>query len=485
MTFNLCYCQVFDNVSYYKKYSPEQLHSDVDFLLKKFKEIHPNYYNKNTREVVEKKYDSLKTLINRPMTRIDFMNLFAPVAFGIIKDGHNYVNAPEEDLKLYTDNGGKFFPLPLRITSGKLFVNSASAELPYDTEIISINNLSSKMVVQKVLSTYNPESETFREIFLSDDFSKLYWLSYGQSDLFKIEFKGKEDNTVRSMTISSRDQSDIEKLRGGNNSKHPNYVFQRSNYGFYELPEINAGFIDFKSCDDLENFRPFCDSVFTVMKQKKYKNLIIDIRRNIGGTTRLGEVLFEYLTNKPIAQYDTIDTKVSQEAKKDFISMNRKYAGWFKWYNYLYYPIYIRSNHLRNRLLTAKNGNTLTETFTPKQPIKNSLLFEGKIYLFTSTYTYSSAAIFAAAFKCYNIGDIIGQETGQPTCFTGDGIGITLPNTKLDCSISFKKFNLACGKCDGHGVLPDYTVDNANNSKSVDLELEKAKEMMNIRKKSN
>jgi hypothetical protein len=410
--------QVFDTVSYFKKYTPQQLHQDLDFLLKKFEDIHPDYFSETPKDTVIERYNKLKERITKPMSRIDFMDIFAPVVYGVIKDGHNYVNSSDDDMKLYTDRGGKFFPLPIRISRGKLLVNSINAEIPYDAEIISINGLASKKIVKNILSSYNPENIDYEESFLSGDFNKLYWFNYGGHELYKITYASITDNNIKVIKLTAKSQAEVDRLRSRPLQQKKKYLFKNPNYAFYELPEISSGVLDYKACDDLEHFKPFCDSVFTLMRKKKYKNLIIDIRTNEGGTTRLNDILYEYLTDKPIAQYAEIDTKISRDGKNDFIAANRKYAGWFKWYNYLYYPVYIRLNTKRKQLLTAKNGTTIKQTFMPVMPKDNPLRFKGNIYLLTSRATYSSAAIFVAGFKCYHIGTIIGQETGEPTCFT-------------------------------------------------------------------
>jgi hypothetical protein len=70
------------------------------------------------------------------------------------------------------------------------------------------------------------------------------------------------------------------------------------------------------------------------------------------------------------------------------------------------------------------------------------------------------------------LGTIVGQETGEPTCFTGDWVSVVLPNTKLECAISDRRFILPCGKCDGHGVLPNYVV------KDIDDAMEVAKKLI-------
>lgn len=441
--------QVFDNISYYKKYPPEELHEDLDFLFKKFEEVHPDYFRETPRDTVIKRYNNLKTRITKPMTRIDFMNLFSSVVFNVVKDGHNYAYGADEETKIYTDKGGKYFPFPVEIRDGRLYINSTKTEIPFNSEIVQINMVPAKEIIEKMRDGYNSESDDFEESMFSNWFNGSYWNVYGGFNSYQIEYISVKDNTKKVLTVAGNSQSEIDNLRTVANVK---------NYRFYEVPEIETGVLEYNACEDLKNFRSFCDSTFSLLQKRNYKNLVIDIRANVGGTTRLNDVLFEYLTNQPVTQFERIETKVSREKKKDFVRQNRQYAGWFKWYHYLYYPIYVRKNDERKQIMTAKNGTVINQKFEPKKPKENPLLFNGKTYLLMGKKTYSSAACFAAAIKCFNLATIIGQETGEPTCFTADWVGVELPNTKLKCAISSKQYVLACGKCNGRGVIPDYII---------------------------
>jgi hypothetical protein len=464
------YGQVFDSIPYYKKYSPEQLHQDLDFLFKKFEDIHPDYFAETPRDTVVRRYRELKMRIDKPMTRMDFVNLIAPVVFKVIKDGHNYFYGLESDIELYTNTGGKLFPFPVKIRERKLFVNSDVAEIPLNSKITHINGLKSDVVIEKILSGYNAESDHFEEVVNSDWFSNAYWFNYGGFQNYEIEYIPSNSGTSQKRSFKGRTQSDIDGLRIKANAK---------NYMFYELPELNTAVIEYNVCADLVNFRPFCDSVFTMMSEKGYKHLVIDIRNNIGGTSRLNEMLVEYLTDKPVIGFELIETKAGRDKKKNFIYWNNYHQGWFKWYHYLYYPIYIRSHPYRKKVMTTRNGSFIRNVYTPQIPRENPLRFSGDIYVLTSIKTYSAAASFAATVQCYGLGVIIGQETGQQTDFTADWVGVTLPKTKIQVAISSSRLVLPCSNNDGRGVIPDYIIKQPKEESSeVDTEMEFVKQLI-------
>lgn len=456
--------QVFDQHPDYPKYAPDLLKQDLDFIFRKYGEVHPDFYKETPKDTVLKMLEVLKSRITAPMTRMDFISLFAPVLFHIVKDGHNYVNDADAEMETYKKKGGLFFPLPVNIRNGRIYCNSLKAAIPFNTEIISINKVSSKDVVGKVLGGYNAESESFAETLNSPGFTWAYWNRYGEFADYQIEYV--EENRVKTATLKGLPQDELEKLV---------IATQQKNYAFYELPELKTGVFQFNVCEGLEGFKPFCDSIFTVIKDKKYGNLVIDMRENTGGTTRLGEVLYGYLTDKAISQFDKIETRISEEKRREFIDMNRQYAGWFKWYHYLYYPIYIRTDAKRKTIMTAKKGSLAVQYFKPEKPGVSPLLFNGKVYLLTSEKTYSAAAIFAATFKYYQLGTIVGQETGETTNFTANTVDLVMPNTKLVCSVSCARIFMVGWKDDQHGVIPDDIIKQDTNS-SNDQELEYVKQ---------
>jgi hypothetical protein len=434
-----------------KFYSPRQLNRDIDYALMKFEQIHPNIYRDLPKDSVISRFKKLKSKIDKPMTRFDFMNIFAPTAFNIIRDGHNYVYPLDEEQKNYTKNGGKFFPIPVKIRNRKLYCNSTIIDIPYNSEIVEINKTPVREVIETVLSNYSPERDDYEEALCSDWFSNSFWQFYGGYKDYSIKYNSSVDSSNHSFLIPGRTAKEIDSIRLTKPIK---------NFEFEEIPELKTGIFKFNTMLNLNDLKSFCDSIFLIMKNKQYENLVIDVRRNDGGSSRLVDLFLTYITDKPVSQFDYIETKSSKEQKKEFIRGNHLYLGWFKWYNYLYYPIYIRSNDLRKKVMTAKNGTLYRDNYKPTIPKENSLKFKGHLYLLTSHASYSATNGLAAAFKCYKLGMIIGQETGQPTKCTINSITFQLPNTKITCTSSDMTIAYSCWKDDGHGVIPDYVINN-------------------------
>jgi C-terminal processing protease CtpA/Prc len=118
-----------------------------------------------------------------------------------------------------------------------------------------------------------------------------------------------------------------------------------------------------------------------------------------------------------------------------------------------------------NELLKLPNGIVVrTDTvFTDDEEIIKlnaiSNRFYGSVYVLTSNFTFSSATDFAWCFKHYNMGKVVGEETGGWGLCYGDNVYAELPNSRLPINVSCKLFyNIGATETSTHGVIPDFQV---------------------------
>ncbi len=71
---------------------------------------------------------------------------------------------------------------------------------------------------------------------------------------------------------------------------------------------------------------------------------------------------------------------------------------------------------------------------------ENDLRFSGNTYLLNGHFTFSSVADFAWTFKHFEMGEIIGEETGGLAISFGDIIVQNLPNSDLQLNVLHKLF---------------------------------------------
>ena len=106
-------------------------------------------------------------------------------------------------------------------------------------------------------------------------------------------------------------------------------------------------------------------------------------------------------------------------------------------------------------------GLSVTRRLAPREPEEKGFRFDGRLFLLTGPDTFSSAASFAAAVKDYEIGTIIGEETGGLRQCFGDQVRFRLPNSGISFGVSYKRFYAPIPKPDDdiRGVVPDIDED--------------------------
>ena len=86
----------------------------------------------------------------------------------------------------------------------------------------------------------------------------------------------------------------------------------------------------------------------------------------------------------------------------------------------------------------------------------NPKRFLGDVYMIANQNSFSSATMLAATFKCYEMGTLIGEETGGVEIFFDEPILMTLPNTGNRFLASYQYRWCACGQNTDRGIIPDY-----------------------------
>lgn len=452
-------------------FTPKELKEDFDFLIKTMEEVHPNLYYAVDKNMFVKESITLRNSIKKPMSAIDFYKITAPLITKL-KDGHTSLRLPFISIDKYMQESGKAFPYDISIKDNKLWIikdTTNKNNIPVGAEILSINNIKSKDVINEGLKYLSGEKTNFRMKALEIYFPFMYWTLYGKSDTYIVEYIINYDKRI--VTVDGATYNGINaymEFRG-------NTQGTVNNYSFYTIPEINAGVIDFRSFTNFEAFEKFLDTTFGQINKDKLSNLIIDIRENGGGNSSLGDLLTCYITDKNFASYSRVDEKGSNqiidrykaEGQNVQVTEDGNSAA-------------IRNGSYFKKITVGAINTSYCEEGIPYY-IKDK--FKGNVYLLTSSYTFSSATDFASIFKDYKLGTIIGEETGGLATSYGDVYSFKLPNTNLDAGVSYKYFVRPSGSEDmSSGVIPDYEVSqNIDDIKTdIDTVMEYTKKLIKI-----
>ena len=432
-----------------EKISPKNLKNDVDFLIGKYEKIHPNLYTYTDKNSFTLKVEKLKNDITDSLTSLDFWMKLAPI-INELKDGHTSVSSNYVDVDLYfkkyNSSEYRYLPFSVFIIDSIIYLRETyennSISIKKGAIIKSINGHSASEILKKLIDYKSGERLIYRLHYVQRTFLWDFTLFF-PSVKYKVNYI--ENGKLKTAILNGITENETNIYSNKVFPELPDYTF--------ELLDKNIGYLELDACRNYEKFKTFLDSTFTIISQKGIKNLIIDIRKNGGGNTDLNELLFSYLYNNPFNSYSSIKVKVTDDIRK---------------LNEFYFQFTIDTTI---NLETYKKNTTL-----------NQILFSGDVYLLTSTFTFSSGTYCAMLFKDYNIGTIVGQETGGLPSGFGDSFAFKLPYSGLNASVSYKCFVRPSGENNDRGVIPDipikYSIDDLLTDK--DLEMDYVLKRINI-----
>ena len=454
-----------------KLYSPAELKSDMDFLVRTAYDVHPSLYSAVDSVLFNDSVDSIKKGLTEPITRIEFYKRIAPL-LTLLKNGHTGILFPSEEWNAYLESGNRIFPYKIDyddINHVAVIESLDSAKaLPIGTRITRINGLSADSLFFVFNKNIGGEREEWIEMRTSLRFRYFLWM-YGVYSPFKIEYTLKNTNKAGTITTDGILYNSIPGATSSNKTNTKRYTFK-------VLPE-NIGYLNYLSMGDVEDnpFDEFLEKTFTELKSKNCKGLIIDLRKNGGGNSKYGDMLLSYITDKSYKMASKKIWKMSAEYK----SYIRSRIPW--WLTWVTYPPVIWAIRLFSegaKIFTASDGEKIDYSFEPQKPSNNLLLFKGKVCFLIGLDTYSSAMMLSDAVSAFKLAELIGEETGGIPNEYGDIYQCQLPNTLLNVFLPTALFVRANGNAaDRKGVLPDLEVkqqpeDTAN---GIDSVLEAAK----------
>jgi len=145
----------------------------------------------------------------------------------------------------------------------------------------------------------------------------------------------------------------------------------------------------------------------------------------------------EYIYDGNYKSVSSLDIKISQEVIEYYKENN-----------------YLSEEELNN--YKTKIGEKYSYNPNATRRYQNKPVFYGDTYFLISKNTFSSAVMLASTVKDYNIGYLIGEETGGLATHYGDIYSFVLPKTNLNVGVSHKYFVRPNGLNTVRGVLPDY-----------------------------
>ena len=399
---------------------------DIDFYHKTIRDVHYNPF----LFIEEKKYfeetEKLKKTITDSISVNDFIILLYRLS-SLLKDSHT---APYIVQAVIIDELKKaqFFPYNLIVDKSRIYVpqsTSRTSLIPAGAEIVSINNVPVNTLLPG-MEKYIGGNDAYGKEMAGKLFSYFLFLSNIKAP-FQIQYLDRPGNK-KEKTIATGLKF-MEALSVTMPHLKNEYTFK--------IVSGKLGYIDFMSMSgDLNSFDQFLDSCFTVIKKNNIKQVAIDIRKNSGGNSILGDLLFSYINTKKYSLMGSREWKVSSQYKEYLVS----------------------NGDTANQYLEKENGSIweLGNCQPTESKFKNDNIFSGNVYLLTGPFTFSSANMIADGAKQFKVAELVGEPTGEDTNDFGETYVFALPNSKIKMQTTTSFDHGAdCDKNIHRPVIPD------------------------------
>jgi len=411
------------------------------FGLSKFwQEVNYNYiyYNNINQLEWDKLYKKYIREVQKTKNDYEYYRLLQKFC-AYLKDGHTNVWSPKEIRNnIFITNFGEY-RLFLTNIEGKAIITgvnqSKKKEIPIGTEIISVNGINTKKYIYDHVTPYISSSTDY----VRQDLAVTNMLESHVGTKYELELK-LPNGKVKSLTVTHSRTKEKEVFPALEKNELLNLKWYDNNIAYVAL----------NSFSDWEISLTFTERI---PELKKAKALIIDLRKNGGGSSKIGKVILHHLTNDTIFYGSKTSSRLHIPTLKAW-NQDKYY------HDFPYTPD------------TLGIGD-------------RNLLKKSRIIVPTAILIGHGTASAAEDFLIYadnqkhmtKIGEPTYGSTGQPLMFDLPNGGIARVCTKKDTYPDGREFV-------GIGIQPDIKVTKSLSDyiENKDLVLEKALEFLNNKK---
>jgi len=414
---------------------PAQATEDLDFFFKTIEQVHPNcranLSKAGYKKLKERSYASLKQVGDaKGQVPVSVLALTAAEAAAALGDGHTACHL-SPDLADSDDPSPCMPPFRLRWDAGHVTIDKTIGGLEglAGARLLEINGRQFEEALAPILSRVSGERQAFRIMcFLNNQETLWALIRPVQGDEMTVTVRRGMDQpqTINVPLISL--------ARYGQELPAVRHVYPTGSHEFHH--DGRTCYWRYDSFNASDSGKKTIDAVFEDIRAHNVRNLIIDLRFNGGGSTGAADHILNYLTSKAYRDYSRIDVRLSRQLLKvQDLGMLGPFA----------------------RLL---QGHVVSSKLKYMKPADLGYKFEGTVYAMVGPYTFSSAADFTHVLQDFQIGTLVGRETGGLRQCFGDCPSFRMPHSNLSFSVSTKRFYTPVPKPGDttHGSVPDIPV---------------------------
>ncbi|MFN7823118.1 MAG: S41 family peptidase [Bacteroidota bacterium] len=460
-----------------KKFSQEDLRSDLLVLKNILEANHPSLYWYTSREKLDSAFSATLAGINDSMNELDFKNRVATFV-SEIRCGHTVVRSSQR----YSKNASLYrfplFPLSIKLWQDSMVVLSTLSGkdqlLSRGTRLLSINGRDARFFADTFARHISVDGfgRQFSNQLVSNNFGAFYKNILGLDSVYHsayIHSTGQRADTVIKNIFPASMNPSAEKVSRDSIPRLSRR--ERKKWELAEKRRLQMDTVAKTTYMMLGSFSgrgtaSFIRSSFRKMRKSGISNLIIDLRSNGGGKVSNSTLLTRYLSNHNFRVADTVVRSTGRLKYKQHIQQ-----AWL-------YQLGLLFSGRRQ-----SDGRFHFSQFERKvwQPKKRNH-FEGNVYLIQGGFSFSASTLLLGELRGQRNIRLVGEETGG--AYYGNSAmlipGFTLPHSKIRGSLPLFRVVAGSGRPRGGGILPDVAVPPSSEAirRGIDPKMEKIKSLI-------
>ncbi|NML39871.1 hypothetical protein HHL17_21910 [Chitinophaga sp. G-6-1-13] len=423
----------------------------VDILKKQ----HPNPYKFTDSATFARRVDSLMARMAQEPDVLASLQ-YSPIY--LVRDVHTSLRLSNDNSReLYSTL--RFFPYPVIIERGRIYVNIKGAAIPFGAEIISINNKPAKEILQSLsTSAYSDGFIPTGMDRLYSDFQVTFSLLTPHQATYPVTWVASGSKETKKTVLAASGPTAA--FHATRQAVFPFNLLQRAYYIYNDYDDsTKTGRLTVNTfgIGEQEAYKEFSE-FFREVKKRNYQQVIIDVRSNGGGNPAISALLYSFMADAPFRNVYNYRTRNIEVAYPEYtVAENGRRLSdediqgqknfFYQRFDKDSTGFYVGNARLKDGLL---------ENFPPDKDA-----FHGKVYVLTGGGTVSAATYFASLVQKNKRGVIIGKETGSGEAATTAAwfLRYLLPRTKCVLTVPLSELYFFNATHDpGRGVMPDKEV---------------------------
>ena len=306
----------------------------------------------------------------------------------------------------HSKQNSRVLPFDLTISGDSLSIlrdyRTAAAEDRTGQVITHLNGLPVASVLTAMSRHAHRETARLDLAVLKRNFAYYHWLTYGDTS---YELTLVDGTRLRAEGISLNELYE----RRPEQSTPPimDLSYPEDGVVLLTIRDFNASPRYFK-----KRFR----EIFGEIRQSGATKLILDLRGHDGGDSRVGVELARYFSPVEFQPFAYSEWRVTPAFRRAFKAtylpgVLSKVAPLIRGFNPHLRAIYGAENHTNARV-----------EYPVAKPYGSGRRFAGEVVLLMDEHTFSAGTCFAAMFRDYDMGTIIGRESGNLASFHADAL---------------------------------------------------------------